>query len=364
MIRRWAESHPGCAILLLGSPAEKDRIAAITAGLPGRVLNLAGRLTLRQIHHHPGALPAVHRQRLRADAYRRRPGSPTGGHLRTHRARHAPPRWPNRYRLLHHGADCAPCRHRECPTDHRCMTAVSVDEVLAAAEELWEPSLRGEMNKAVFLDRDGTLIQDRGYICDFSQVGFFPFAAAAVRAMNQAGYLVIVVSNQSAVARGICSEEQVIDLHRNCKTISKKRAPPSPPFITARSWPTARWPPTAGTAPCANRPRACCCRPPVTSTWTWAAASWSATRPTTSRPGKRAGCRTMLVRTGQGREQRSRLGHGRARAPITSSTTSWPPPAIIAALLRRGAGTGLNRAARKAAGRLFNGNMDEQTTDR
>ena len=79
------------------------------------------------------------------------------------------------------------------------------------------------MNKAVFLDRDGTLIKDRGYICDFSQVGFFPFAVDAVRAMNRAGYLVIVASNQSAVARGICSERQVMELHRQLRAHFKDR---------------------------------------------------------------------------------------------------------------------------------------------
>jgi D-glycero-D-manno-heptose 1,7-bisphosphate phosphatase len=73
------------------------------------------------------------------------------------------------------------------------------------------------MKKAVFLDRDGTLIQDRGYICSFSQVGFFAFAAPAVRAMNEAGYLVIVASNQSAVARGICSEKEIELLHRRLR---------------------------------------------------------------------------------------------------------------------------------------------------
>jgi D-glycero-D-manno-heptose 1,7-bisphosphate phosphatase len=78
------------------------------------------------------------------------------------------------------------------------------------------------MNKAVFLDRDGTLIQDRGYICSFPQVGFFPFATAAVRAMNEAGYLVIVVSNQSAVARGICSEKEIDLLHRQLQNHFKK----------------------------------------------------------------------------------------------------------------------------------------------
>lgn len=70
------------------------------------------------------------------------------------------------------------------------------------------------MKPAVFLDRDGTLIENRGYICEMSQVGFYPFAAAAVRRLNRAGFTVVVVSNQSAVARGICSQEQVIALHR------------------------------------------------------------------------------------------------------------------------------------------------------
>ncbi|MCJ7526320.1 MAG: lipopolysaccharide heptosyltransferase II, partial [Candidatus Aminicenantes bacterium] len=43
--------------------------------------------------------------------------------------------------LLHHGAECAPCLHRECPSDHRCMSAVSSAEVLAAASQLWKQAL-------------------------------------------------------------------------------------------------------------------------------------------------------------------------------------------------------------------------------
>jgi heptosyltransferase-2 len=43
----------------------------------------------------------------------------------------------DRFRLLHRGADCVPCRRRRCPTDHRCMTAIGADDVLAAAGELW-----------------------------------------------------------------------------------------------------------------------------------------------------------------------------------------------------------------------------------
>ncbi len=72
-------------------------------------------------------------------------------------------------------------------------------------------------NKAVFLDRDGTLIEDRGYICDFSQAVLFPYSIDAVRLMNENGFKVIVVTNQSAVARGICSESQVQQMHNKIK---------------------------------------------------------------------------------------------------------------------------------------------------
>ncbi len=61
---------------------------------------------------------------------------------------------------------------------------------------------------AVFLDRDGTLIEDPGYISDPAQVRLLPGAAEAVAALGQAGARVIVVTNQSGIARGFLTEEQ------------------------------------------------------------------------------------------------------------------------------------------------------------
>lgn len=55
---------------------------------------------------------------------------------------------------------------------------------------------------AVFLDRDGTIIEDVGYIADPTDVRFFSGAAQAIARMNRAGLLVVVVSNQSGLARG------------------------------------------------------------------------------------------------------------------------------------------------------------------
>lgn len=62
--------------------------------------------------------------------------------------------------------------------------------------------------RAAFLDRDGTLIEDRHFLSDPDSVTPLPNAVAAVRALNGAGVLVAVVTNQSGIARGLLSEEQ------------------------------------------------------------------------------------------------------------------------------------------------------------
>jgi len=55
---------------------------------------------------------------------------------------------------------------------------------------------------AVFLDRDGTLIRDTGYVANPSDVSLLPGAAEAVRRLNEAGVPVIVITNQSGIGRG------------------------------------------------------------------------------------------------------------------------------------------------------------------
>ena len=68
---------------------------------------------------------------------------------------------------------------------------------------------------AVFLDRDGTLIHDIGYLRSADDVAFFPWSVDAVRALNQAGLPVVVTTNQSGVARGILTEPMVEEVHRH-----------------------------------------------------------------------------------------------------------------------------------------------------
>ncbi|MGH9350318.1 MAG: D-glycero-alpha-D-manno-heptose-1,7-bisphosphate 7-phosphatase [Vicinamibacterales bacterium] len=69
------------------------------------------------------------------------------------------------------------------------------------------------MRPAVFLDRDGTLIEDVDYLNSFDQMALFPWTVDALRLAGRAGFLTVVVTNQSAVGRGIVSEDFVVATH-------------------------------------------------------------------------------------------------------------------------------------------------------
>jgi D-glycero-D-manno-heptose 1,7-bisphosphate phosphatase len=69
------------------------------------------------------------------------------------------------------------------------------------------------LRPAVFLDRDGTISEEVGYLNDATQFRMFPFAAAAIRKLNDANLPVIVVTNQSGVGRGFFPESMVHTVH-------------------------------------------------------------------------------------------------------------------------------------------------------
>ena len=75
-----------------------------------------------------------------------------------------------------------------------------------------EPSRR----RAVFLDRDGTIIEDVGYLRDPDEIRLLPGAADGIRRVNERGFLVIVATNQSGIARGILSQDEY---HRTEKRV-------------------------------------------------------------------------------------------------------------------------------------------------
>lgn len=66
----------------------------------------------------------------------------------------------------------------------------------------------------MFLDRDGTIIEQMGYINHFSRVKIFPFAIDAIKLFRQAGYKIVVVTNQAGVAKGYLTEAVLRDIHK------------------------------------------------------------------------------------------------------------------------------------------------------
>lgn len=69
------------------------------------------------------------------------------------------------------------------------------------------------MKRAVFIDRDGTISEEVGYVNHPSRFQLFPFAAEAIRLLNQNEWLAIVVTNQAGVARGYFPEEMIHAVH-------------------------------------------------------------------------------------------------------------------------------------------------------
>lgn len=69
------------------------------------------------------------------------------------------------------------------------------------------------MNKAVFLDRDGTVNEEVGYLTDLSKLRLVPGSGSAIRRLNEAGFKVVLVTNQSGVARGYFPESLVHEAH-------------------------------------------------------------------------------------------------------------------------------------------------------
>lgn len=138
--------------------------------------------------------------------------------------------------IVREAVDCAPCLLRECPIDHRCMTRIPVDRVYETAVQqlngLSRQSCLSSPNKTdqidhsnilsgctVFLDRDGTLNPDPGYIKSPDQFELFPGVSEALARLKRVGARLIVVTNQSGIARGFLSREDLDAVHMKLKRL-------------------------------------------------------------------------------------------------------------------------------------------------
>ena len=75
------------------------------------------------------------------------------------------------------------------------------------------------LRPALFLDRDGTINRHIGYLDRPGQIELLPGVGAAIRRLNQAGVLAVVVTNQAVIARGQCSEADLAQIHERLREL-------------------------------------------------------------------------------------------------------------------------------------------------
>jgi len=150
--------------------------------------------------------------------------------------------------IVRQPVDCAPCLLRECPIDHRCMTRVTVEQVYeAAARQLGRQGARGEGREdiradlsprasrlvpsaghalldgvTVFLDRDGTLNYDPGYLKIAAELKLLAGVGPALARLKGAGAKLVVVTNQSGVGRGIVTLKDLEAIHARLEGLLEK----------------------------------------------------------------------------------------------------------------------------------------------
>src|ERR1039458_4002562 len=98
-----------------------------------------------------------------------------------------------------------------------------------------------DMKRAVFLDRDGTIIEERNYLRRVEEVVIFPKATSALERLHRAGFMLFIVSNQSGVGRGYftladvekVNEHLLSELGRGGVRIRRFTSPQRPPMRQA-----------------------------------------------------------------------------------------------------------------------------------
>jgi D-glycero-D-manno-heptose 1,7-bisphosphate phosphatase len=163
------------------------------------------------------------------------------------------------------------------------------------------------MKRAVFLDRDGTINIEKEYLYQAADFEFIPGAPEAIRVLNQAGFMVVVVTNQSGVARGYYTEEDVENLHRHIDRKLESYGAHIDAWLYCPHHPAGR----------GSYAVSCNCRKPLPGMLQEAAARYDidlahsimiGDKLADIEAGTAAGCRTILVRTGYGIDEERQAG--------------------------------------------------------
>ena len=75
------------------------------------------------------------------------------------------------------------------------------------------------MNKAIFLDRDGTINFDVGYLSEIKDIEIFDGVKTSLKSFKKSGFLNLIITNQSGIARGYFTETDLKNLHGKFKTL-------------------------------------------------------------------------------------------------------------------------------------------------
>jgi D-glycero-D-manno-heptose 1,7-bisphosphate phosphatase len=163
------------------------------------------------------------------------------------------------------------------------------------------------INRAVFLDRDGTINVECEYLHQPEEFQFIPGAVQAIRLLKEAGYRIIVVTNQSGIARGYFDEAAVIRLHRYIDGELSRFGASIDAFYFCPHHPEYS---------IDDNGKTCVCRKPLPGMLLKAAADFSLDLSTSFiigdkladvQAGLNAGCRPLLVRTGYGAQEATKL---------------------------------------------------------
>ena len=112
----------------------------------------------------------------------------------------------NGHKVITTDLPCSPCLKRVCPEkDLACMTEITPDMVFSTLNEILPKT------RAVFLDKDGTIIEDKNYLNSFDNLVILPLAKKNLQQLKKAGFKLIGVTNQSGIGRGIVDEKFVLE---------------------------------------------------------------------------------------------------------------------------------------------------------
>ena len=99
----------------------------------------------------------------------------------------------------------------------------TVDRINATVEELKSGLIQSKnlknKQRAIFIDRDGTINVSKGFISKADDLELIPGSIEAIKAINKSGALAIVITNQPVIARGECSFEELYNIHNKLKTL-------------------------------------------------------------------------------------------------------------------------------------------------